>query len=42
MELRDHFAGLAKQAMMDMHREMFIEDASFEHWVEDSGAEIGI
>ena len=36
MELRDHFAGLAMQAMMDMHREMFIEDASFEHWVEEA------
>jgi hypothetical protein len=36
MDLRDHFAGLAMQAMMDMHREMFLEDNLFEHWVEEA------
>lgn len=35
MELRDHFAGLAMQAMMDMYRKMY-EDDIFDHWVEEA------
>ena len=35
MELRDHFAGLAMQAMMDMYRKMYMDD-TFEHWVEEA------
>jgi hypothetical protein len=35
MELRDHFAGLAMQAMMDIHRKMYIDDI-FEHWYEEA------
>lgn len=36
MELRDHFAGLAMQAMMDMYREMYEQHNIFEGWVEDA------
>ena len=35
MELRDHFAGLAMQAMMDILRKMY-EDDIFEHWYEEA------
>jgi hypothetical protein len=35
MELRDHFAGLAMQAMMDMYRKMY-EDDIFRDWVEEA------
>ena len=35
MELRDHFAGLAMQAMMGIHRKMY-EDDIFEHWYEEA------
>ena len=35
MELRDHFAGLAMQAMMDIHRKMYIDDV-FEDWYEEA------
>ena len=35
MELRDHFAGLAMQAMMDIHRKMY-EDDIFEDWYEEA------
>ena len=35
MELRDHFAGLAMQAMMDMYRKMYEGDI-FRDWVEEA------
>ena len=35
MELRDHFAGLAMQAMMDIHRKMYMDDV-FEDWYEEA------
>jgi hypothetical protein len=35
MDLRDHFAGLAMQAMMDMYRKMY-EDDIFHNWVEEA------